>query len=660
MPDVELARREGVELVRVGSWRVLSGSWNPNREDILAAVEAFQCPAIRRPRLKIGHLDPRFNTPAPDPQFDGQPALGWFDNLRAGESGDVLIADQLALPWLNTVQAAAYPDRSIEGRYGVVCALKHKHPFVIDAVSMLGETPPGIPTLKSIEDLPAFLGVAAAGDLIDEGRAVEVTVHAAAEVHTGAMVALIPTAEDAARLAVDGGEAAEELHVTLAYLGEAADLGDAGQQDIIDKVSTAANGLPQITADVFAVSVFNPGNAQPERDTCLVYGLSGDMLDAVHDLIDESLWGTPIPEQHRPWVAHLTAVYTADLSKVADLAGRMGPVTFDTLRLAFGGKHIDIPLIGQPEDLDVTPGDEVAAAEGNPEELKKYWLAGPGLKRWAGSRHPWTTLYRLLRKHIKNIDEAKRTASDWYREHFGHMPNQHVKASGSDSVDRAATEPGVPADGDPPPEPEQPLTEPLEPPVEAASSILPAAEPEPETPNPDPKEEDPVSTTDLSAFRSRLGLSDDADTNAVLEAFSAKLTEAENKQPEPTPEMVAASAAATEKAEKAEEAQTLLKEELNRLSGELATIKASAAATVKASFFQGLKTNGQLKPADEETWSARYDRDPEMVTEILTARAPGSEVPVMASGTTGPAEPEVDDEFEAMVARLDAPTGKAA
>ena len=37
---------------------------------------------------------------------------------------------------------------------------------------------------------------------------------------TSGMVALIPTTEDAARLALAGGEAPERLHVTLAYLGD--------------------------------------------------------------------------------------------------------------------------------------------------------------------------------------------------------------------------------------------------------------------------------------------------------------------------------------------------------------------------------------------------------------------------------------------------------
>lgn len=614
MPESALAERLNVELVNVGSWRLLSGSWEPNRKDILAAVEASKCPAVRRPRLKLGHLDPRFNT-VTAATHDGTPSLGWFDNLRSSADGNTLIGDQVALPWLDRVQAAAWPDRSIEGTYRKRCALGHVHDFVIDAVALLGETPPGIPTLKSIKslaELPEALGVAAGADVEDSGEHVEATVRAAAAEHTSAVIMLVPAAEDAERLAVDGGEPAEELHVTLAYLGEAANLGAAGQQDVIDAVSSAANGLPEITADIFSVAAFNPPGAEDDdgrdRTACLAWGLSGDLIDAVHTLISEALWAVDTTEQHQPWHCHMTAVFSDDLGKLAQLATRVGPVRFDRIRIAFAGQHLDIPLIGEPEDLDDGEPDEVTAAAGDGDEFRTYWL-GEGAKRWVGKKHPWTTLYRLLLKKVKNADKAKRITSSYYLAHFGHSPNaKAVKASGS-------------------------------------APILPAAEPEPNT-----TQEDNMPLSD--EMRSRLGLADDADETAALAAIDALKTAAETK-PEPTPEMVAASAAATEKAEKAEEAQAVMKEELAKVRSELDTIKASAATTVKASAFDGWLATGRLKPADREVWEGRYDRDPQMVTEILGGRGEGSEVPVMASGTTGSPEPTGEDtQFEADYARI--------
>jgi hypothetical protein len=54
--------------------------------------------------------------------------------------------------------------------------------------------------------------------------------------------------------------------------------------------------------------------------------------------------GYEMPEQHEPWAAHTTLAYDDDLAKVAEYADRVGPITFDRLRLAFGGDVLDIPL----------------------------------------------------------------------------------------------------------------------------------------------------------------------------------------------------------------------------------------------------------------------------------------------------------------------------
>ncbi|WP_052720210.1 phage protease [Actinoplanes rectilineatus] len=170
-----LARRTGIELIRTGTWGASTGAWSPTPADLAAAVEAQQCAAVRRPRLKLGHTDERFNNGG-----DGEPALGWFEDLRLSDDGHALIGDQVALPWLSQVQAAAYPDRSIEGAYRYRCGLGHEHPFALTAVALLGVTPPAVATLKSVQDLPGLLGVAATAGTPDCGERVHAVVYASA------------------------------------------------------------------------------------------------------------------------------------------------------------------------------------------------------------------------------------------------------------------------------------------------------------------------------------------------------------------------------------------------------------------------------------------------------------------------------------------------
>lgn len=440
MPTAELTRRDGVELARSGSWALSTGRWTATPDDFAAAIAATTCPAIRRPYLRVGHTDERFG--------DGEPAIGWIENLRLSDGGNTLVGDWVEIPdWLNTVAASAYPDRSIEGAYNRQCALGHCHPFVLDGLALLGVTRPGVGTLKPIggladvKNLFAPLPVAASGEVRIAASIPGAAIAAAAEEHTGAMIALIPTDEDTQRIAVEGGEPADQLHCTLMYLGDAADLDSRTRQDILDNLTTAANGLPLVEAEGFALSVFNPPGSTrddgKQRDSCITLGLSGDLLDAVHAVVAESVRYAS-PKQHAPWHAHLTLTYTDDLSQLAALADRTGPVRFDRLRVAFAGERFDVPLIGEDDsdvgdDPDEPSGGYVAAAEGGDRNsLKNYFTKDPrGLKRWRGKKHPWTALFRILRRHL-DPERAKRTASAWYREVFGHMPNQKRKVNASE------------------------------------------------------------------------------------------------------------------------------------------------------------------------------------------------------------------------------------
>ena len=79
----------------------------------------------------------------------------------------------------------------------------------------------------------------------------------------GAMIALMPTAEDAERLAIDGGEAAEQLHLTLYYLGKGADFDEAERAAIVDSVRMLAEGMPLVRSKVFGAAHWNGNGDEP-------------------------------------------------------------------------------------------------------------------------------------------------------------------------------------------------------------------------------------------------------------------------------------------------------------------------------------------------------------------------------------------------------------
>lgn len=185
-------------------------------------------------------------------------------------------------------------------------------------------------------------------------------ITAADQVHTGAMVALIPAPGHIYRLAVDGGEPANELHMTYAYLGEAADIPAETQTAIIAAMAQVASARNLVTGDGFAVSAFNPNST--DWETAIVLGISGEAITESHAEILAAIAEVfpDMPAQHSPFVAHVTLAYSDDLTMVERLADRTGQdVVFDTIRVAFGGRVTDIRLGSAPAVTAADP-DEVA------------------------------------------------------------------------------------------------------------------------------------------------------------------------------------------------------------------------------------------------------------------------------------------------------------
>ncbi|KAF2774624.1 hypothetical protein [Streptomyces sp. OM5714] len=176
---------------------------------------------------------------------------------------------------------------------------------------------------------------------------------AAATEHTGAMIALLPSEEEAARLALDDGEPVAELHCTLWFLGEAAPWTEDQRNELVAGVSARAATLGgPIHAHLFGVNHWNPSSEDP----AWVWAVDDDMdvdepglLGArwvAQDALEDTHARPETPRQHSPWVAHVTAAYDADTWPFAPMIERLGPVVFDRIRVAFGGDHTDIPLTG--------------------------------------------------------------------------------------------------------------------------------------------------------------------------------------------------------------------------------------------------------------------------------------------------------------------------
>jgi len=189
---------------------------------------------------------------------------------------------------------------------------------------------------------------------------------------SGAMVALMPTREDAARLAIEGGEAADQLHLTLRYLGSGADFDDAARAAVVDSVRALAEGMPPITSKIFGAAHWNGNGDEPSW----VWSVGddpehGQSLEAAQGMAEEALLMAPmdveLPAPHTPFVPHICAAYSDELDLIIALEERLGPVTFDRVRVAFAGDYTDIPLgenaTASARVLDSPFGEDVVRVE---------------------------------------------------------------------------------------------------------------------------------------------------------------------------------------------------------------------------------------------------------------------------------------------------------
>lgn len=171
----------------------------------------------------------------------------------------------------------------------------------------------------------------------------EEAVTAAADVHTGAMIALVPNLEDVLELVQPNGEDVNQLHVTMLYLGDADEWDDDARGAIHAAIADLAEHQPVVVGMLFGFALWNPDTP----DVCLVANLSGGDLEDAHDSVVEYVDDLEYeyPDQHEPWQPHITLAY--GVTQVPEeLFTKTGPVTFDRVRVAFAGVTTDYPLGG--------------------------------------------------------------------------------------------------------------------------------------------------------------------------------------------------------------------------------------------------------------------------------------------------------------------------
>lgn len=169
---------------------------------------------------------------------------------------------------------------------------------------------------------------------------------------TSGMIALVPTTEDAARLALDedNGEPADELHLTLYFLGDAVDYDPDTREALVTAIESMVErrSIGPAIGTAFGVNFWNPTSDDPAWVLAIGDSPEGESIVDVRQSVTEA-WVdgvvdmSALPEQHKPWVPHVTIAYGTE-PILEEMEARLGPITFDRIRVTFGDEYHDVVL----------------------------------------------------------------------------------------------------------------------------------------------------------------------------------------------------------------------------------------------------------------------------------------------------------------------------
>lgn len=175
------------------------------------------------------------------------------------------------------------------------------------------------------------------------------------EAPTGVMIALFPDEATAKALKVPGGEKARSLHVTLAYLGDAENVGDPAT--LLLAVQDFANRAPMLDGEISGVGVFTAGDGGVTYASVDLPELPAFREDLVRTIERAGFF----PARNHGFTPHMTLTY----SDKRDLEVPNLPLHFDSVTVAIRGKMTSFPLrydlTAMLDDSTVVEPAEIAA-----------------------------------------------------------------------------------------------------------------------------------------------------------------------------------------------------------------------------------------------------------------------------------------------------------
>lgn len=173
--------------------------------------------------------------------------------------------------------------------------------------------------------------------MTDIGRLPGEPLHLSSDqVHTGVMVALYPTKPE--DLTIPGGEPADQLHVTLAFLGHNRNV---DRDRLIQAVQQWCEYVPRLTGVISGLGYFTEGEKPVSY-----WSVDIPLLPSRRQLLIDTLreYQLPIKTDHG-FTPHMTIAY----AKKNPTVPKGYRLSFGSATISYGDEHIKVPFTGKRE-----------------------------------------------------------------------------------------------------------------------------------------------------------------------------------------------------------------------------------------------------------------------------------------------------------------------
>jgi len=164
----------------------------------------------------------------------------------------------------------------------------------------------------------------------------------------GLLVALWLDTETASTLAVPGGESPDALHITLAYCGDVAELGELAVARAIAAVEREVGWRSALTGKIGGYGRFLASDTSDGKDVAValpdIPGLT-ELRQAVVQALHDA--GCP-PASTHGYTPHITLAYIDPGAADPEGSDPNGPLSFGAVTIMAGDRRMDIPLYAQP------------------------------------------------------------------------------------------------------------------------------------------------------------------------------------------------------------------------------------------------------------------------------------------------------------------------